>query len=208
MSTPAPPIAPPPTPEAPFAAITADNIVDAFTAWYRDYRANPDGFMSREQSDAETPEESGVRSAEIFIEYLHKAAAVAGLFLVMLFAGAGTASAQDTVIPVGSSLSLAWDKGDPAAVPPEEKYKVRLLSTPTPNSVRVVEFITPDATTTYQVPHTALPDTIRFYAAVRALRVVNDPGESADSNVIGPFVKGTTVPNPRTLRGTVVPTTP
>lgn len=198
---------PPPIPETPFAAVSADDIAKAFTAWHRDARSNPDAFMSRDEAAAEDPEVSGVRSAEVFIAYLHQVASVVGLVLVALLLSTVSVEAQ-TVIPVGSSLQLAWDKGEPASVPPEEKYKVRILSTPTPNSVRVVEFVTNDAATTYQVPHTALPDAITFYAAVRALRVASDPGESLDSNVIGPFVKGTTVPNPRSLRGTVVPATP
>lgn len=197
---------PPPVPDNPFAAVSADDIAKAFTAWHRDARSNPDAFMGKDEVLAEDPEVSGVRSAEVFIAYLHQVASVVGLVLVALLLSTATAAAQ-TYIGPESSLRLTWEPGDPASQPPDEAYKVRLLSQPTPNSVRIVEFTTPNATTNYQVPYTALP-AVPFYAAVRALRVVNLPGESNDSNVIGPFVKGTAVANPRTLSGTVVPTTP
>jgi hypothetical protein len=194
-------LAPPPplVPDQPFAAISADDIARAFSLWHTEHRANPGAFA--EAAD-DSPDVAGVRSAEYFLTLLARVAVV----LILLCVPA-VVHAQDTIVPEGSSLRLAWDAGDPPSVPAEEAYKVRLLSTPTPNSVQVIEFTTSGPTTTYQIPNTALPS-IRFYAAVRALRVVNTPGESLDSNVIGPFMRGTAAKNPRNLSGTVVPTVP
>lgn len=121
---------------------------------------------------------------------------------VALLLMCGTAQAQ-TYIGPDQALRLEWDAGN--SNPPDEAYKVRLLSEASPTSTQISEIMTPTAQTQFDVPYTALPEGKPFFVTVRAVRLNNSPGESGDSNVIGPFVKGTAVLVPTGLSGTVVP---
>jgi hypothetical protein len=105
------------------------------------------------------------------------------VFFCVVISGHG-ALAQ-TVLPSGQPLKLAWDAG--TSQPPEESYKVRLLAQSSPTGVTITEIVTPTPSTAYDVPYASLPS-VPFWVSVRALRTAVEPGESADSNVIGPFV--------------------
>lgn len=107
--------------------------------------------------------------------------------MALLTTFASVASAQTpTILPADQPLVLEWDAA--GSQPPEERYKVRLLSQASPSSVAITEIVTTNANTTFSVPYSALPDA-PFWVSVRAVRTTNTPGESTDSNVIGSFVK-------------------
>lgn len=124
--------------------------------------------------------------------------------LLVLFVAASASAQTPTYVKPAQSLSLAWD-ADTTSQPPVESHKVRMLTESSPTSVTIKEILTNSPANTFAVPYTVLPDQT-FYVSVRALRTVNEPGESGDSNVIGPFVKSTSVRTPTGLSGTVVPT--
>ena len=55
----------------PTYVFTEQDLVDVFTAWERDYRADPDGFQSTTSRVLnETPEESGAWMADAFLRRL------------------------------------------------------------------------------------------------------------------------------------------
>lgn len=113
----------------------------------------------------------------------------AALAALLLTLGVSTsARAQTSYLTPNQPLTLAWDFS--GSTPPEDKYKVRLLAQSSPAGVTITEIVTPTAGLTFDVPWTSLPDQ-QFWVSVRALRTVTMPGESTDSNVIGPFTKPT-----------------